>query len=249
MLAAVLLLVALPVVVLGVRLVLHGADPSSYGPAGTPSLFAFLTDVLAELGFIMAVAIGASAGTTDLTDGVFRHLVITGRSRVALYLARVPAGLAVLVPLVALGFIVLCLVTGLAGISGEPAVNTMVKAGLWLELDVMIGFVVGLGFAALVGQRTLPVVALIALQIIITPILAGHAIPYLLNAQRLVVGVAMDQLRPTALAAGGNAPHVVGGGGSLQIPPMPTWAMITVIVGWIVAWTVIGASRMATRDA
>ena len=40
-----------------------------------------------------------------------------------------------------------------------------------------------------------------------------------------------------------------GGRGALGIPPMPTWAMITVIVGWIVGWSVIGAWRMATRDA
>ena len=31
-------------------------------------------------------------GTTDLSDGMFRHLVITGRSRLALYLVRIPAG-------------------------------------------------------------------------------------------------------------------------------------------------------------
>jgi hypothetical protein len=30
---------------------------------------------------------------------------------------------------------------------------------------------------------------------------------------------------------------------------MPTWAMISVIIGWLVAWTGIGAWRMATRDA
>jgi hypothetical protein len=29
----------------------------------------------------------------------------------------------------------------------------------------------------------------------------------------------------------------------------PTWAMIAVIVGWIVGWSVIGAWRMMTRDA
>jgi len=33
--------------------------------------------------------------------------------------------------------------------------------------------------------------------------------------------------------------------GALGIPPMPTWAMISVIVGW----SVIGAWRMITRDA
>ena len=39
------------------------------------------------------------------------------------------------------------------------------------------------------------------------------------------------------------------GRGALGIPPMPTWAMISVIVGWIVVWSVIGAWRMMTRDA
>ena len=38
---------------------------------------------MTEFGFIMAVTLGATAATTDLTDGMFRHLVITGRSRVA----------------------------------------------------------------------------------------------------------------------------------------------------------------------
>jgi len=40
-----------------------------------------------------------------------------------------------------------------------------------------------------------------------------------------------------------------GGRGALDIPPMPTWAMITVIAGWIVGWPGIGAWRMVTRDA
>ena len=42
---------------------------------------------------------------------------------------------------------------------------------------------------------------------------------------------------------------VFGGRGALGIPPMPTWAMISVIVGWIVVWPVVGASRMMTGDA
>ena len=40
---------------------------------------------------------------------------------------------------------------------------------------------------------------------IVTPILAAHAIPYFLDGQRLVVGIAMDQLRPAGLAGGGAA--------------------------------------------
>ena len=41
---------------------------------------------------------------------MFRHLVVTGRSRLALYLARIPAGLAIVVPLVAIGYTIVCAV-------------------------------------------------------------------------------------------------------------------------------------------
>ena len=43
---------------------------------------------------------------------------------------------------------------------------------------------------------------MIVLQIIVTPILARTVIPYFIDGQRLVVGLAMDQLRPAGLAAG-----------------------------------------------
>ena len=55
---------------------------------------------------------------------------------------------------------------------------------------------------------------------------------------------------PARGLAGAGAGHVLfGGRGVLEIPPMPTSAMISVIVGWIVGWSVIGAWRMMTRDA
>jgi len=306
------------VLILGLRLAFHLFDPAHYGPAGSPSTFAGIANLAAEFGFIVAAVIGAAAGTTDLNDGVFRYLVVTGRSRLALYLARIPAGLAILVPAVAVAFTMLCLVSsyesvpqptsvsvgnvsvppyldqaqlqtwihqhprqaaqafapGLIVPGGgplppgakpgiatdyandtssedqqfEPAANEMFKIGLWLELEVGIGFLVGLGLGSLTGQRTLSTILLIALEIIITPILARQPIPYFLDGQRLDVGVAMDQLRPAGLAPiGGGA--LFGGRGSLGIPPMPTWAMICVIAGWIVVFSVVGAWRMMTRDA
>jgi hypothetical protein len=136
----------------------------------------------------------------------------------------------------------------------NPPINEMVKIGLWLELVIVVGFMAGLGFGSLTGQRTVSTIVMIALEIIVTPILAGHVIPYFINGQRLLVGVALDQLRPAGLASGlvggpGSGLVHFGGRGVLQIPPMPTWGMILVIVGWIVGWCVIGAWRMATRDA
>jgi hypothetical protein len=322
MIAVILLTLALPVLVLGLRLLFHAIDAHSYGPAGSPSVFQSLCDPMAEFGFIAAAAVGATAGATDLTEGVFRQLVITGRSRAGLYLARIPAGLAVILPFVAAAFAMVCLVTAYEGtpqpatvqVNGynvpavmtesqlsswivhhpqqaelafgntpgaptigveaiargsntyevyeseqigqtNPPINEMVKIGLWVELDVGIAFMVGLGLGSLVGQRTVVTIVLIAVEIIVTPILVGHVIPSFINGQRLVFGVAMEQLRPAGLASTSLARHgplggvVFGGRGALGIPPMPTWAMIAVIAGTIVASSVIGVWRMATRDA
>ena len=334
MITLVVLIIVPTVLFYGLRLLFHAVDPHGYGLAGCPSFFSQSVNLVDEFGFIAAAALGAAAGTTDLSDGMFRHLVITGRSRLALYLARIPAGLAVLVPLVALAFIMNCLVTSYesppdptsvslygvtvpdnlsqAGLqtwlvqhpqqdingflpilpagpginptpaqvrsaveaniaslysnytadeisSSTPADNEMAKIGLWLELDVGIAFLVGLGFGSLTGQRTTTTIVLIALEIIVTPLLAHTQLPYFIDGQRLLIGVAMDQLRPAALAAasaaggGGGGPgpgHILfGGRGAIGFPPMPTWAMIAVIAGWIVGWSGIGAWRMMTRDA
>jgi hypothetical protein len=313
-----LLILGLPILVLGIRLLLHLVDAKSFGPAGTPSLFQGLSDVIGSFGFIAAAALGTAAGTTDLSDGVFRHLVITGRSRVALYLARMPAGFMILVPLLALAFASVCLVTSFAATSPpttiatvgpvirttynqteftkwakhnptvavltftpisatnrveaeavvskdapaifanyeaqvnsglSPPTNELIKIGLWLLLEIAVGFVVGLGLGSLTGQRTTATIMMIVLQIIVTPILTGVSIPYFLNGQRLVVGVALDQLRPAGLASGTMTKgRTVFGGRSLSIPPMPTWAMIAVIVGWFVVWTAVGIWKMDTRD-
>ena len=252
MIVTVAFTVVLPVIFYGIRLLYHLGDPARYAPAGAPNAFATIGALMAEFGFIAAAALGATAGTADLTDGMFRHLVITGRSRLALYLARIPAGLSILLSLAAAGFAVTCLVTAFLGSPQAAGAVTlspgaMVGAGLWLELYLVIGFTVGLGLGTLMGQRTVPVILLTVLMIIITPALAGHALPYFLDGERLVVGVAMDQLKPAALAGGQQVGP--GGGVGLQIPHMPGWAMITVIAGWIVGWSAIGAWRMVTRDA
>ena len=254
MIVTVAFTVGLPVIFYGIRLPYHLGDPARYGPAGAPGAFATAGTLMGEFGFIAAVALGVTAGTADLTDGMFRHLVITGRSRLALYVARIPAGLSIIGSLAAVAFTMTCLVTAFLGgpqaDSAASAVHVsagdMVRSGLWLELYLAVGFMVGLGLSSLMGQRTVPVVLLVVLEIIITPVLADHPLPFFLNGERVVVGIALDQLKPAALAGGTT---VGPSGGLVHLPPMPTWAMITVIVGWIVGWTAIGAWKMATRDA
>jgi len=286
MITAVILVVGLPVIVYGIRLIVHAANSSSTGPAGSPGVFQSVCQVMAGFGFIAAAVLGASAGTSDLSEGMFRHLVITGRSRIALYLARIPAAIAIMTSLLAVGFLVVCLVTSFAGTTNpttlsldggtvtvpvnltEPGlahymydnqemIGNLLNEGLpptngqpYTQAQVL-GCVVGLGLGSLIGQRTVSTILLIVLQIIITPIAAAAVIPDFIDGQRLIVGVAMDQLRPlvmSSVAIGGGGRHP----GSLNAPAvtgMPHWFMILVIVGWLVGWTVIGAWRMNTRDA
>ncbi len=321
MITVVLLSIGIPVIALAFRLIFHAVDPKSYGPAGSPGVFTGLSEAMASFGFLAAAVLGTAAGTTDLSDGMFRHLVITGRSRLSLYLARVPAALAIIVPLVAAAFCALCLVVAFAGTpqptavsmngvsiqanlsepqlaswaaahprqalfalgvspqvrdpaaieqavqqampqlyasyrsaalgDANPSMNEMAKVGLWIECEIVVGLLVGLGLGSLMGQRTVATILMIALQLVLTPLLGSEPIPYFLNGQRLLVGVALNQLKPEALTqALRPGEHVHGPfSGGIGLPPMPTWAMVSVIVAWAVVWSVLGAWRMSTRDA
>jgi hypothetical protein len=351
--ALVLVTVGIPTIFLVIRLLLHAFAPHSYGPAGGYDIFTGLVaGVLYIFGFIVAATLGATAGSADLGEGMFRHLVVTGRSRLALYLARIPAGLAIIVPLVAVGFTIVCAVcvfaaptrlefngvnvpvslsqagleswaadhpdevicnfgfrigpssptSGIAavvnsvpcgngpgrgpafgkqppGSQGQPqpsqaqirqaasviarmnysdyarqflypSNSLMIKSGLWLELEAVIGFVVGLGLGSLIGQRTVAVVLMIVLEVVLTPILSRARIPHLSNLQRGVVGLATAHLTPgglPVLGGGGGGPG--GGGGNPGLLPESTTVAVCVIVAWLVGWSVLGACRMMTRDA
>ncbi len=103
--------IGIPSVFLVIRLLLHAVAAEDLR-AGRRLFHLHRTRLgrLYVFGFIVAATLGATAGSVDLTEGMFRHLVVTGRSRLALYLARIPAGLAIIVPLVAVGFTVVCAV-------------------------------------------------------------------------------------------------------------------------------------------
>ena len=85
----------------------------------------------------------------------------------------------------------------------------MLDSGLWILLEATVGFTVGLGLASLMGQRTVPVIILIVLEVILTPVLSRNVIAHLINAQRGIVGLAMVHLEPAGLPVpfgGGNGP-------------------------------------------
>jgi hypothetical protein len=127
----------------------------------------------------------------------------------------------------------------------SPSDSLMIRTGLWIELEAAIGFIVGLGLGSLTGQRTISVILMIVLEVILTPIFLRAHIPYMINLQRSIVGVATDHLGPSAI------PIAMGGGSqgdqSNVIAETRAWAAV-VVVGWLGVWTALGAWRMASRD-
>jgi hypothetical protein len=337
MIAVVVATIGFPALFLLIRLLLHAFAPRTSPPAGGYAIVKVLgAGFLPTFGFIAAATVGCTAGSRDLTEGMFRHLVVTGRSRLALYLARIPGGLAIVVPLVAIGYTIVCAVcvfaaptfiddsnvnippglsragfenwardraepvicslpyngripgniacagppdwsksavtpgqpapaalealaikianqdySGYTSILRYPSISLMVKAGLWIELEATVGFILGLGLASLMGQRLIPVILIIVLQMILTPILAFTAIPHLEGLQRSCVGLAMAHLEPSGLPMFFGVPGVTGGSGGPGGTLLPESAIqaICVIIAWLAGWTILGAWRMMTRDA
>lgn len=118
----------------------------------------------------------------------------------------------------------------------------MVKTGLWIELEAIVGFIVGLGVGSLTGQRTVGVILMIILEVVLTPLFIRARIPHFINVQRSVIGVATSHLEPSQL------PLAFGGGGSdFRVGESTTTAVI-VVLAWLIGWTALGAWRMSKRD-
>ena len=134
MITLIALTIGLPTLFLVIRLLLHAFVPHSYGPAGGFDVFTTLiAGVLYIFGFIAAMTLGATAGCSDLADGMFTQQVVTGRSRVALYLARIPAGLAIIIPMLAVAFTIICAVCVFSAPSSFDFQGTTVPLGLSLH--------------------------------------------------------------------------------------------------------------------
>src|SRR6266508_3066712 len=108
----------------------HVANSAKYGPAGGTSNFEHALLIIGQLaGMVAAVLVGTSMGTEGVTSGVFRELVATGRPRTHLFLARIPGGLALLLPLVAAAYSLLVLLTvWLARTNPTPTVRQLAEA-------------------------------------------------------------------------------------------------------------------------
>jgi hypothetical protein len=152
--------------------VLHATDPAKYGGAGGKDGFETAMAILAMTAGIAGVLLGATAGASDIESGVFRDLAATGRSRSALFFARVPGAWAIVVPFV-LASVGLSATLALALPADAPlTAGALVSGGASALVAGMLLSAVSVGLAAVAGSRGMVIGLVLAFQLGVSPLLA-----------------------------------------------------------------------------
>jgi hypothetical protein len=232
-----LALTVLPMIVAyTILLIVHAANSAKHGPAGGVRNFSDSIGLLMTLSMIAAILIGSTLGAGDLSSGVFRELVVTGRSRLALFAARLPAGVIFLWAFVGVGFAVTATASNVfAGSLQAPSGTVLVETAAWLALVSALSLVLALAVSSVVGSRGTTIGIVFAWQIVVTPLLLQ--IKTLGSLREGLLGAATDSLAPSAL---------------LDVPThvaMSVAAAAVVTVAWVTVALALGAWRTVTRDA
>ena len=230
------LTVGVVTVVFGIIEVLHLVNPAHHGPAGGIDGLQGSIIGLTLAGGIAAILVGAAAGTADVSSGVFRDLVATGRSRWELFAARAPGALAFFLPMITLGYIVVavCSVT-LAGSNRVPGASVIARGYGWVVLSTGFDVLLALGFSSLIGSRGTTIGVLIGWQHIASPLLAQLSL--IGRFRQAMFTAALDRLNP--LRTGDQGPLVVHSAAVAAI----------VLILWLAVFLASGGRRTATRDA
>jgi hypothetical protein len=232
-----LVLTVVPMIIAyGVLLILHAVDAAKYGPAGGLENLSGSMEVLSQLSIAAAILVGATLGAGDLGSGVFRELVVTGRSRLALFAARLPAGLGLTFAIVGAAFALTATAsTVFAGSSDAPGAGLLVSSAAWLGLVTGLALVLALGVSSTLGSRGTTIGIVLGWQLIAMPLLLQ--IGALGSLREGLVGAATERLKAAALLEGGAA------------VPMSLAAALAVVAAWTVVPLAVGAWRTCTRDA
>jgi hypothetical protein len=234
-----LVLALVPVIVLFVvRAILHSSTPSENGPAGgTPGFIDGLRLLCLFLGPLAAVLIGVEAGTGDVAAGVFRDLVVTGRSRLALFASRVPAALAVCWSVMTAGYALILVGSyALASNLPTPDVALVVNGFGFTLLATGVVCVVAVGFASLTTSKPASITALIGWQLVVSPLLAS--ISALGSLREGVLSQAIVHFSPVHTGEGGHGMSVT----------MSLGAALIVLIVWLAVFVALGARRTCTMD-
>lgn len=215
----------------------HSSNPAQHLPAGGVNGFRDSLRIVAVIfGPLAAILIGADAGAGDASAGVFRDLVVTGRSRIALFATRVPAAIALTWIVTTLAYALAVIgVFAFADGAPTPGASTLLDGYGFALLASGVVCTVAVGLASLTASRPGALVSLIGWQLVASPILTN--ISSLGSARDLVLREGIDHFSPIDL--GGRAAEVTVGAGTA----------IAVMAVWLLVFGVLGAWRTRTMDA
>jgi len=228
-----LLTVGVVVIFMGYLQIRHASN-SQYAPAGGLLGFQHMLRALGILfGGLAAILIGTEAGTADLSSGVFRDLVATGRSRLALFAVRAPAAIAVTLAFSGAAFLIGLLATFLfAGGGPTPSLSLVLQGAGWIALATSITAALAVAVGSLTGSRGVTLTAVIGWQLVATQILVS--VSSLGSVRNVLLTPALAQLVPIGQGVG-----VV----------MSTATAVIVLAGWAVVPALVGAWRTKVTDA
>jgi hypothetical protein len=165
---------------------LHAASPDSHAAAGGIGSYKDAMGVLSMIGAVAGVIVGATAGGADIEAGVYRDLVATGRSRTALFFARVPGAWAVVMPPILAAIAVAAVLSSvLHGPTPAPSAGELVSGAAGAVVAGMLLSAACVGLASLANSRGMVIGVALAFQLGISPLLgqlsligdARYAIP------------------------------------------------------------------------
>lgn len=239
MIWAALLALAPIVIYFLVSAIQHSSNPARYGPAGGTHNFGDGLRVIALLfGSLTALLVGVEAGAGDWANGVFRDLVVTGRSRLALFASRVPAALAItwLLVIAAYGLLLIGTYAFAGGLPTPDGALVLEGLGFTLLATAMM-CVVAVGFASLTTSKPAAIIALIAWLVVASPLLAS--IKSLGSSRDWLMSQALAHFSPVHL---GEGPH----GATVA---MSAGMAVVVLAVWLIVFLALGAWRTRTMDA
>ena len=177
--------------------------------------------VLAMAGSVAGAIVGATAGAADIEAGVFRDLVATGRSRFALFFARVPGAWAIVLPMLALA-------VALAAVIDGASTDDIVPGAAQVLISGALTSAVCVGLAALTGSRGTVIGLALAFQLGVSPLLA----------QVEAIGDARYGIPSVAIAR-------IGGVDELEFALATA---IAIVLAWAATALAAGAWRSATQE-
>jgi ABC-2 type transport system permease protein len=180
---------------------------------------------------VVGAVVGSTAGAQDLESGVFRDLAATGRSRLALFGARVPGAWAIVLPIAALASAAAAITSiALAGHLAGPDASAIVAGTAGVLVAGAFSAAVSVGLAALTGSKAAVIATMLAFVLAIAPLLSGMGF----------LGDARQAIPTNALARIGDQPDLT--------PPMALVTAIIVVLAWTAAAFAAGAWRTRTRE-